>query len=127
LISKLAYNSEQVANAATRSVIAAFRDVILVILMLTVMLTANVMLSLVMLLLVPIIGLLVTVISRRFRKISHRIQDSMGDVSHLTEEAVVGQQVIKVFQGQDAEIQRFGSVNEKTRRLLMIFQRVRLR
>jgi len=126
LISKLAYNSEQVANAATRSVIAAFRDVILVILMLTVMLTANVMLSLVMLLLVPIIGLLVTVISSRFRKISHRIQDSMGDVSHLTEEAVVGQQVIKVFQGQDAEKQRFSTVNEKTRRLLMRMLATRL-
>jgi subfamily B ATP-binding cassette protein MsbA len=126
LISKLAYNSEQVANAATRSVIAAFRDVILVILMLAVMLTASMMLSLVMLLLVPIIGLLVTVISRRFRKISHRIQDSMGDVSHLTEEAVVGQQVVKVFQGQDAEKQRFGSVNERTRRLLMRMVATRL-
>ncbi|MEE8496376.1 MAG: lipid A export permease/ATP-binding protein MsbA, partial [Xanthomonadales bacterium] len=119
LISKLAYNSEQVANAATRSVIAAFRDIMLVIMLLAVMLTANMMLSLVMLLLVPMIGLLVTVISRRFRKISHRIQDSMGDVSHVTEEAVVGQQVVKVFQGQDAEKQRFGSVNEKTRRLHM--------
>jgi subfamily B ATP-binding cassette protein MsbA len=126
LISKLAYNSEQVANAATRSVIAAFRDVILVILMLTVMLTASMMLSLVMLLLVPIIGLLVTVISRRFRKIAHRIQDSMGDVSHLTEEVVVGQQVVKVFQGQDTEKQRFGSVNEKTRRLLMRMVATRL-
>ena len=119
LISKLAYNSEQVANAATRSVIAAFRDIMLVIMLLAVMLTANMMLSLVMLLLVPMIGLLVTVISRRFRKISHRIQDSMGDVSHVTEEAVVGQQVVKVFQGQDAEKQRFSSVNEKTRRLHM--------
>ena len=119
LISKLAYNSEQVANAATRSVIAGFRDIMLVIMLLAVMLIANTMLSLVMLLLVPMIGLLVTVISRRFRKISHRIQDSMGDVSHVTEEAVVGQQVVKVFQGQDAEKQRFSSVNEKTRRLHM--------
>ena len=119
LISKLAYNSEQVANAATRSVIAAFRDIMLVIMLLAVMLTANMVLSLVMLLLVPMIGLLVTVISRRFRKISHRIQDSMGDVSHVTEEAVVGQKVVKVFQGQDAEKQRFSSVNERTRRLHM--------
>ncbi len=119
LISKLAYNSEQVADAATRSVIAAFRDIVLVIMLLTVMLTANLMLSLVMLLLVPMIGLLVTVISHRFRKISHRIQDTMGDVSHVTEEAVVGQRVVKVFQGQEAENQRFGLVNEKTRRLHM--------
>ena len=71
------------------------------------------------LLLVPMIGLLVTVISRRFRKISHRIQDMMGNVSHVTEEAVVGQQVVKVFRGQEAEMKRFGAVNDKTRRLHM--------
>ncbi len=119
LISKLAYNSEQVANAATKSVVSALRDILLVILLLTVMLTTNVKLTLVMLLLVPMIGLMVGVVSRRFRKISHRIQDSMGNVSHVTEEAVAGQEVVKVFQGQDAEIHRFGTVNEKTRRLHM--------
>jgi subfamily B ATP-binding cassette protein MsbA len=119
LISKLAYNSEQVASAATTSVVSAFRDVLLVIFLLGVMLTTNVQLTLVMLLLVPMIGLLVTVISRRFRKISHRIQDMMGNVSHVTEEAVVGHQVVKVFRGQDAEKARFGAVNDKTRRLHM--------
>jgi subfamily B ATP-binding cassette protein MsbA len=119
LISKLAYNSEQVATAATTSVVSAFRDVMLVILLLSVMLSNNVMLTLVMLLLVPMIGLLVTVISKRFRKISHRIQDSMGNVSHVTEEAVVGHQVVKVFQGQEAEMKRFEQVNDKTRRLHM--------
>jgi subfamily B ATP-binding cassette protein MsbA len=119
LISKLAYNSEQVANAATTSVVSAFRDVLLVLFLLGVMLSTNVQLTLVMLLLVPMIGLLVTVISRRFRKISHRIQDMMGNVSHVTEEAVVGQQVVKVFRGQEAEMNRFRTVNDKTRRLHM--------
>ncbi|MGD8347360.1 MAG: lipid A export permease/ATP-binding protein MsbA [Lysobacterales bacterium] len=119
LISKLAYNSEQVANAATTAVVSAFRDVLLVLFLLGVMLVTNVKLTLVMLLLVPMIGLLVTVISRRFRKISHRIQDMMGNVSHVTEEAVVGQQVVKVFQGQETEKMRFRAVNDKTRRLHM--------
>jgi subfamily B ATP-binding cassette protein MsbA len=81
LISKLAYNSEQVASAATTSVVSAFRDILLAIFLLGVMLSTNVQLTLVMLLLVPIIGLLVTVISRRFRKISHRIQDMMSRAS----------------------------------------------
>ncbi len=119
LISKLAYNSEQVANAATSSVVTAIRDILLVVFFLGVMLTTNARLTLVMLVLIPIIGLLITVISRRFRKISHGIQDMMGSVSHVTEEAVVGQQVIKVFQGQKAENARFGDVNEKTRLLHM--------
>lgn len=119
LISKLAYNSEQVASAATNSIVTAIRDIMLVIFLLWVMLSTNARLTLVMILLVPVIGLLVTVISRRFRKISHRIQDMMGNVSHVTEEAVTGQQVIKVFQGQEAEKARFHAVNEKTRRLHM--------
>lgn len=119
LISKLAYNSEQVANAATKSIVTAFRDVMLVIFLVGVMVSSSLRLTLVMLLLVPMIGLLVTVISRRFRKISHRIQDSMADVSHVTEEVVSGHRVVKVFRGQQNEISRFKSVNDKTRRLHM--------
>jgi len=119
LISKLAYNSEQVASAATNSIVTATRDILLVVFLLGVMLAINARLTMVMLLLVPIIGLLATVISRQFRKISHRIQDMMGNVSHVTEEAVTGQQVIKVFQGQEAEKARFRAANEKTRRLHM--------
>ena len=119
LISKLAYNSEQVAQAASTTIVAAFRDIMLVIMLVAVMLSNNVQLTLVMLLLVPMIAFLLSVISKRFRKISHRIQDSMGDVSHVTEEAVLGQKVVKVFQGQEAERQRFAQVNDKTRRLHM--------
>ncbi|MDX1556509.1 MAG: lipid A export permease/ATP-binding protein MsbA, partial [Xanthomonadales bacterium] len=116
LISKLAYNSEQVAQAASTAIVAAFRDVMLVVLLVGVMLSNNVMLTLVMLLLVPMIALLITGISRRFRKIAHRIQDSMGNVSHVTEEAVVGHKVVKVFQGEQSERERFRDVNERTRR-----------
>jgi len=119
LISKLAYNSEQVANAATKAVISAFRDIMLLIYLLIVMLSINAKLTAVMLMLVPVVALVVTTISRKFRKISRNIQDSMGDVAHATEEAVVGQRVVKVFQGQQSENKRFDRVNERTRRLHM--------
>lgn len=119
LISKLAYDSEQVANAATKAIVSAFRDVVLVILLLAIMLNGSLKLTLVMLLLVPMIGLLVTFISKRFRQISQRIQDSMGSVSHITEEAVTGHRVVKVFQGQASEVKRFSAINDKTRRLHM--------
>jgi subfamily B ATP-binding cassette protein MsbA len=119
LISKLAYNSEQVAQAVTNAVVSATRDVMLVIYLVAVMLSLNAKLTAIMLMLVPAIALVVTVVSRRFRKISRRIQDSMGDVSHVTEEAVAGHRVVKVFDGQDAENKRFERVNERTRRLHM--------
>ncbi len=119
LISKLAYNSEQVAHAATKAVLSAFRDIMLLVYLLVVMLTINAKLTAVMLLLVPVVGFVVTTISRKFRKISRNIQQSMGDIAHVTEEAVVGQRVVKVFLGQDSESERFRRVNERTRRLNM--------
>ena len=119
LISKLAYNSEQVAQAVTNAVVSATRDVMLVIYLVAVMLSLNAKLTAIMLMLVPAIALVVTIVSRKFRKISRRIQDSMGDVSHVTEEAVAGHKVVKVFHGQETENARFERVNERTRRLHM--------
>jgi subfamily B ATP-binding cassette protein MsbA len=119
LISKLAYNSEQVAQAVTNAIVSAIRDIMLVFYLVLVMLSLNPKLAAIMLMLVPAVAFVVTVVSTRFRKISRRIQDSMGDVSHVTEEAVAGHQVVKVFQGQQAESERFGKVNERTRRLHM--------
>jgi subfamily B ATP-binding cassette protein MsbA len=119
LISKLAYNSEQVSHAATKAIISAFRDILLLIYLVILMLTTNARLTAVLLILVTVVSLVVTVISRRFRKISRNIQDSMGDVAHVTEEAVIGQRVVKVFLGQETEKRRFERVNERTRRLHM--------
>ena len=119
LISKLAYNSEQVAQAVTNAIVSALRDVMLLVYLLLVMLSLNPRLTAIMLMLVPAVAFVVIAVSKRFRKISRRIQDSMGDVSHVTEEAVAGHQVVKVFQGQDAESARFHKVNERTRRLHM--------
>jgi subfamily B ATP-binding cassette protein MsbA len=119
LISKLAYNSEQVSHAATKAVISAFRDILLLIYLVLLMLYTNARLTAVLLILVPVVSLVVTVISRKFRKISRNIQNSMGDVAHVTEEAVIGQRVVKVFLGQDTEKDRFERVNERTRRLHM--------
>jgi subfamily B ATP-binding cassette protein MsbA len=119
LISKLAYNSEQVSHAATKAVMSAFRDILLLIYLVALMLKTNARLTAVLLILVPVVALVVTVISRKFRKISRNIQDSMGDVAHVTEEAVIGQSVVKVFLGQETEKNRFERVNERTRRLHM--------
>jgi len=117
MISRVTYNAEQVAQAATTALIGSLRDVFTVTALVSVMLIQSWRLTLAMLLLVPVIGLVVTVISRRFRKISGRIQDSMGDVTHITEEAVNGQEVIKIFGGQDQERTSFKQVSESNRDL----------
>lgn len=117
MISRVTYNAEQVAQAATTALIGSMRDILTVVALVSVMLIQSWRLTLTMLLLVPVIALVVTVISRRFRRISTRIQDSMGDVTHVTEEAVNGHEVIKVFGGKDQEKARFSEINENNRRL----------
>jgi subfamily B ATP-binding cassette protein MsbA len=117
MISRVTYNAEQVAQAATTALIGSLRDLFTVVALVAVMLIQSWRLTLAMLLLVPVIGLVVTVISKRFRSISSRIQDSMGDVTHVTEEAVNGQEVIKIFGGQSQEQSAFGRINERNRSL----------
>nr|WP_275401464.1 lipid A export permease/ATP-binding protein MsbA [Wenzhouxiangella limi] len=117
MISRVTYNAEQVAQATTTALIGTIRDILTVVALVTVMLIQSWRLTMTMLLLVPVIALVVTVISHRFRRISTRIQDSMGDVTHVTEEAVNGHEVIKVFGARDQEKDSFSSINENNRRL----------
>ncbi len=117
MISRVTYNAEQVAQAATTALIGTLRDSFTVTALVGVMLIQSWRLTLAMLLLVPVIALVVTVISRRFRKISSRIQDSMGDVTHVTEEAVNGHEVVKIFGGREQENASFSRINEDNRRL----------
>ncbi len=115
LMSKLLYDVEQVANAATDSVLTLIRDTLTIIGLLAWMVYLNSMLSLIILLTVPLIGFLVYKISARFRKISKTIQDSMGDVGHISSEVIEGQREVKTFGSQQYESQRFHVINQKNR------------
>jgi subfamily B ATP-binding cassette protein MsbA len=126
LISRLTYNSEQVATASSHAILSVVRDSIMVTGQLTVMVVTSIKLSISIFILGPIIALIVSAVSRRFRKISSRIQESMGAISNVTEEAVNANRVIKVFAGQQQEQKRFDTVNELTRRLSMRMVATRL-
>ncbi|MEN8162605.1 MAG: ABC transporter transmembrane domain-containing protein, partial [Acidobacteriota bacterium] len=68
------------------------------------------------LVLVAVVAALVVIVSKRFRRISHNIQDSMGDVSRIVEESIKGQLVVKIFGGREYEQQQFSRINDKNRR-----------
>jgi len=117
MISRLTYNTEQVAQAATTALIGVARDGMIVIGLVLVMLYQSWRLTLTMLLLLPVVAFVVVVVSSRFRRISTRIQDSMGAVTSMTEQAVHGQEVIRIFDGQAQEAGRFAISNDINRRL----------
>ena len=119
LISKFTYDVEQVATASTKAVTVLIRDTLTVIGLLGWMFYLNVMLSLFFVVVGPVIAALVVVVSKRFRKISRRIQNSMGQVTHLVEEAIAGQRVVKIFGGHEYEKMRFHGVNQRNQRQQM--------
>ena len=118
LMSKVLYDVEQVANAATDAILTIVRDSLTILGLLAWMIYLNGYLSLIILTTVPIIGYIVYKISTRFRNISKNIQDSMGDVGHICNEIIDGQREVKTFGSQAYEIARFERVNKKKTVLL---------
>ena len=115
LISRITFNSQQVANAASDSLTVVVRDTLTAIGLFGLMFWVSWKLSLCFLIIGPLIGLIVARVSRKFRAISRSIQGSMGEVSHVIQEVVDGARVIKIFGGQEPETARFERVNERNR------------
>jgi len=116
-ISRLTYTVEQVAQASTDAVKVMVLDSLTVIGLFGVMLYNSARLTMLLFVMAPLIGLVVWYVGRRYRRISHRIQESMGSVTSIVDEAVSGQREIKVYGGAASERERFGAASENNRRL----------
>ena len=119
LVSRLTFNVEQVTGAATNAITVLLREGLLVIGLMGYLLWVNWKLALVFVAVSPIIGLVVNYASKRFRKISHRIQNSMGDVTHVASETLQGYRVVRSFGGTDFEYKRFLNASEYNRKQAM--------
>ncbi|ABZ77063.1 lipid A ABC exporter, fused ATPase and inner membrane subunits MsbA [Shewanella halifaxensis HAW-EB4] len=115
LISRVTYDTEQIARASGSALITIVRDSITVVGMIAIMFYFSWKLSLVILVVGPIIGVVITVVSRRFRKVSKQIQTAMGGVTAATEQMIKGHKNVLSFGGQETEAQRFAKVNDQNR------------
>ncbi|MDX1589682.1 MAG: lipid A export permease/ATP-binding protein MsbA [Oleiphilaceae bacterium] len=111
LVSKITFNVEQVTGAATDAVTILLREGLTVIGLLGFMFYTNWKLTLIFLAVGPVIGWIISYVSKRFQKLSRRIQNSMGDVTHVSSEAINGYRVVRTFGGNDFESNRFAKVS----------------
>jgi len=107
MISLITYNVAEVARAITDSVRIFIREGLTTIGLLAYLTWINWQLTLVFLAITPFIAIIVTFVSKRLRALSKNIQNSMGDMTHITSELVLGNRVVKCFGGSEYEIQRF--------------------
>lgn len=111
LLSRLTYNTEQVGQATTDSIVVTIRNTLTIIGSIGVLFWLNARLALVALTMGPLVGVLVSIINRRFRRYSRRIQDSMGDVTRVAKESFEAPRLIKVYNAQDHINAQFDAVN----------------
>ena len=125
LLSRMTYNVEMVAESVTSVVTIGIRDVLTVIAAFGVMLIQSPRLTVFVVILFPVIALLIRVLGVAFRRYSNRIQDSVGEVTQVTEEIVRGNWVVKMFGGYDYERNRLVEVDERNRKQNLKLIRVR--
>ena len=125
LLSRMTYNVEMVAESVTSVVTIAIRDVLTVFAAFGVMLIQSPSLTVFVVILFPVIALLIRVLGIAFRRYSNRIQDSVGEVTQVTEEIVRGNWVVKMFGGYDYERDRLAEVDERNRKQNLKLIRVR--
>jgi subfamily B ATP-binding cassette protein MsbA len=116
LLSRLTYNTEQVGQATTDSVITVVRSALTIIGSVGILLWMNPRLALIALIMGPLVGWLVSVINRHFRRYSRRIQDSMGDVTRVAKEGFEAPRLIKVYNAEGHVGGQFDSVNDRNLR-----------
>jgi len=116
LVSKITYDSQQITGAATNAVTVILREGFIVVGLLGYMFWTNWQLSMIFLLVTPCVGFVVRLASGRFRKYSRKMQDSMGDVTQISNETIKGQKVVRTFNASNYVFQQFSRASERNRR-----------
>ncbi len=121
LLSRLTYNVEQVAQAGTNAMVIIIRDCATVAFLLAYMTWLSWQLTLIFLFLGPVVIAVVLYVSKRFRKLSHGIQHSVGHIAYVAEEAIEGSDEVRIFGAQQRERERFDAANQRNTQQFMKF------
>lgn len=116
LLARMTYNVEMVAEASANVVTVMVRDLLTVVACIGVMLWHSIRLTAFVAIVVPLIAITVRVLSGAFRRYSGRIQDSIGDVTRVSEEVLMGNRIVKVFGGHEYERNRIAEADGKNRK-----------
>ncbi|MCG9625665.1 lipid A ABC transporter ATP-binding protein/permease MsbA [Vibrio mediterranei] len=119
LLSRITYDSEQVAGATSRSLVSIVREGASIIGLLILMFWSSWQLSLVLFAVAPVVAWAISFVSKRFRKISRNMQTSMGHMTTSAEQMLKGHKVVLSYGGQQVEKERFDQMSNQMRQQTM--------
>jgi subfamily B ATP-binding cassette protein MsbA len=119
LVATAAYNVSEVTTAATSVLTTLVRDVLAILGLIGWMLWLNWKLALVTLVIAPPAATVFRLASKRLRHTSREIQKNIGNITHVLDEAISGHKIVKIFDGQTYERERFEHAIQRARRFAM--------
>ena len=109
-LSKLTFDVEQISAAASTIWLEFIKSSFTVIILTGYLFYKSFLLSLSLLVLLPLVYLAVKFSTSRIRKGSARVQESMGKMTHLLDENISGNDLIKIYQAQNSESNKFFNI-----------------
>jgi subfamily B ATP-binding cassette protein MsbA len=119
IISRHTFNVSRVMNAATEVIVTLVKDSLTIIGLLAYALYVDWQLSLIVFAIAPPTALVVRYFSRRMRRLSRSLQNSVGDITRVIQEAINGNREVRIFGAEDYERRRFHDINNWIRRYNM--------
>jgi len=119
LLNRFTVDAGAITSTATEVVTVIFRDVLVVLVLLGVLLFMSWQLTLIVLVTLPLSSLIARAFIRRLRKINRDTINMNAELTSVVREGIDGQRVIKLFDGAAHEMRRFEYVNARLRRFAM--------
>ena len=109
-LSKLTFDVEQISAAASTMWLALIKSSFTVVILTGYLFYKNFLLSLTLLVLLPLVYFAVKLSTSRIRKSSRKVQESMGKMTHLLNENISGNDLIKIYNAQSSEQNKFFNI-----------------
>lgn len=117
ITTKFAFDIEQVSDSVSSALTVLIQDTLRIVALLSYLLWLSWQLTAIFLIAGPLVFWIVVKVSGRFRKMSKNIQQSMGEVSHIAQEVIDSNRVVKIFGGEDFERYKFKDINRRNLKL----------
>jgi ATP-binding cassette, subfamily B, bacterial MsbA len=119
IASKLVFDVSNIGDCVGRAVIVLVRDTAVVIGLLGWLFWLNWKLTLVVLLMVPIIGVLVGIFSKRFRRTSKALLEQTGELNRVAHEVSTAYKAVKIYGAYERQTEVFKKVAGRWRNVIM--------
>ena len=124
MVSKLTYDTERLSSACSRAALNVLRDILTLVGLVGYMLYLDWRLTLVFAAVTPVMALYLRKMTPKLRANAQRVQQGIGEMTKVAEEAISGQRIVKIFGAQAYENERFSEVVSKNRQLEMRTARI---